>query len=247
MNYKQVYYPETKLGGFSNVDGTIAFYNRVNALLTPSSVIMDIGCGRGAYGDDLVPFRRQLRILKGKCQSVIGIDVAPVSQDNPFIDEFRLIEKETWPVEDQSTDLCLADNVLEHISDPDKFFSECHRILRPGGIVCIRTPNVFSYFGIVSRLVPNPQHTVVLQKAKDRVNEQDVFPTLYRCNTLGKLRKTLARHGFEPCAYGYDAEPSYLSFGRFFYFLGVLHQRFAPSFLKVGIHAFGVKVQTMPK
>jgi SAM-dependent methyltransferase len=241
MNYKHIYYPETRLGGFSNVDGTVAFYNRVNALLTPYSVIVDIGCGRGAYSDDPVPYRRQLRILKGKCMSVIGIDVAATGRGNPFLDEFRQIEGERWPVEDQSIDLCLADNVLEHVSDPDLFFSECHRILRDGGVVCIRTPNVFSYFGIISRLVPNPQHTTVLQKAKDRVNEQDVFPTLYRCNTLGKLRKTLAKHGFETMAYGYDAEPSYLSFGRFFYFLGVLHQRFAPSFLKVGIHAFGVK------
>ena len=247
MNFKQVYYPETKLGGFSNVDGTIAFYNRVNALTTPASVVLDIGCGRGAYGDDPVPFRRQLRILKGKCQNVIGIDVAPVGKDNPFIDEFRLIEKETWPVEDQSADLCLADNVLEHISNPDHFFSECFRILRPDGKVCIRTPNVLSYFGIISRLVPNPQHTAVLQKAKDRVNEQDVFPTLYLCNTPSKVRKTLARHGFEPYVYGFDAEPSYLSFGRFFYFLGFLHQRFAPGFLKVGIHAFGVKGLTISK
>ncbi len=247
MNYKQIYYPETILGGFSNVDGTIAFYNRVNALLIPESVVIDIGCGRGAYSDDPVLFRRQLRILKGKCQKVIGIDVSPVGQDNPFIDDFRLIENGSWPVEDGSADLCLADNVLEHISDPDLFFSECFRSLRPGGKICIRTPNVMSYFGIVSRLVPNPQHTAVLQKAKDRVNELDVFPTLYLCNTLSKVRKGLALHGFEPCVYGYDAEPSYLSFGRFFYYLGVLHQRFAPNFLKVGIHAFGVKGQSIPK
>jgi SAM-dependent methyltransferase len=247
MKYKLIYYPETKLGGVSNVDGTIAFYNRVNALLTPTSQVVDIGCGRGAYGDDQVPFRRQLRILKGKCQKVIGIDVSPAGRDNPFIDEFRRIEKETWPIEDQSIDLCLADNVLEHISNPDAFFSECYRILRTGGVVCIRTPNVFSYFGLISRLVPNPRHTSVLQKAKDRVNEEDVFPTLYRCNTIGKIRRTLTRHGFEPYVFGYEAEPAYLSFGRFFYFLGVLHQRFAPGYVKVGIHAFGRKAETINK
>src|SRR5512139_2576845 len=108
MNFKQIYYPETKLGGFSNVDGTIAFYNRVNALLTPASLVVDIGCGRGAYGEDPVPFRRQLRILKGKCQRIIGIDLSQAGHENPFIDEFRLIEKENWPVEDRSIDLCLA-------------------------------------------------------------------------------------------------------------------------------------------
>jgi SAM-dependent methyltransferase len=247
MKYKQIYYPETKLGGFSFVDGTIAFYIRVNALLTPESQVVDIGCGRGAYGDDTVPFRRQLRILKGKCHKVTGIDISTAGLDNPYIDEFRLIEKENWPIKNQSIDLCLADNVLEHISDPEAFFSECHRILRPGGVVCIRTPNVFSYFGLIARLVPNSQHTSMLQKVKDQVNEQDVFPTQYRCNTIGKIRQSLARHGFEPYVYGYDAEPSYLSFGRLFYFLGVMHQRYAPGFLKVGIHAFGINGQTVNK
>jgi SAM-dependent methyltransferase len=179
VNYKQFYYPESRIGGFTNIDGTIAFYSRVNALLTPASVVVDIGCGRGAYGEDRILYRRDLRILQGKCARVIGIDVDAKAVQNPFLDEFRLIEAGGLPVEDGSTDLCLADNVLEHLADPDRFFAECRRILKPGGLVCIRTPNVISYFGLLSRLVPNRQHVPVLQKAKDRLNEQDVFPTVF--------------------------------------------------------------------
>jgi len=48
MDYKQKFYPEVKFGGFSDVDGTIAFFNRVNALLQPSFTVLDVGCGRGA-------------------------------------------------------------------------------------------------------------------------------------------------------------------------------------------------------
>ncbi|HEX9617275.1 MAG TPA: hypothetical protein VGA03_07640, partial [Anaerolineales bacterium] len=99
MNFKSLYYPESRFGGFSNVDGTVAFYNRVNALVQPSSVVVDVGCGRGAYVEDPVPYRLQLRILKGKCQKVIGIDVDPKGKENPYIDEFRLIEGSRWPVE----------------------------------------------------------------------------------------------------------------------------------------------------
>jgi hypothetical protein len=46
-------------------------------------------------------------------------------------------------------------------------------------------------------------------------------------------------HGFEHVVYGYEAEPSYLSFSKFAYALGVLHQKLAPGFLRPAIFAFG--------
>lgn len=54
MGLKERFYPETTYGGFSYVDGTIAFFSRVNALLKPESVVVDFGCGRGAGGGFLV-------------------------------------------------------------------------------------------------------------------------------------------------------------------------------------------------
>jgi SAM-dependent methyltransferase len=241
MRFKQIYYPESRFGGFTNVDGTVTFYGRINALINPTSIVVDVGCGRGAYAGDPIDYRRRLRVLKGKCRKVIGIDVDEKAATNPFIDEFRQIQTETWPVERDTADLIVSDNVLEHIEDPENYFSEIHRILRSGGIVCIRTPNVLSYFGLISRLVPNRQHARALEIVKDGLNASDVFPTVYRCNTIRSIRNMLQKHGFEHCVYGYDAEPSYLSFSRFFYWLGVLHQRYAPEIFKVGIHAFGRK------
>jgi SAM-dependent methyltransferase len=241
MKYKRQFYPESRFGGFSNVDGTLAFYHRVNALIQPASVVVDVGCGRGAYGDDPVPYRLQLRILKGKCQKVIGLDVDLKGYENPFIDDFRPIQGDRWPVESEETDLCLADNVLEHVLDVDGFFSECRRVLKPGGYLCIRTPNLFSYFGLISRLIPNRGHVPVLRRVKARVLEQDVFPTVYRCNTIPAIRRKLDQCGFEHAVYGHEAEPAYLSFSRLAFSTGVFIQRFTPNLFKVGIHAFGVK------
>lgn len=39
------FYPEARFGGFSDIDGTMAFYLRVNALLGCDSVVLDFGCG----------------------------------------------------------------------------------------------------------------------------------------------------------------------------------------------------------
>jgi ubiquinone/menaquinone biosynthesis C-methylase UbiE len=40
---------------------------------------------------------------------------------------------ESLPFEDASFDVVLAENVMEHVADPDTVFAEVYRVLRPGG------------------------------------------------------------------------------------------------------------------
>ncbi len=239
-SYKTIYYPESSFGGFTDVDGTVAFYCRINALVEPSFVIVDFGCGRGSHQEDPVMFRRNLRSLKGKVSRVIGIDVDEVGQKNPCLDEFRsLAPGRPWPLEDGSANLVICDFVIEHLPDPASLFYEAKRVLAEGGYLCIRTPNVHSYVGIASRLVPNKHHGVVLSKVQTGRKEEDIFPTLYRCNTISAVRRLLSNSGFRGVVYGYESEPSYLSFSRLAYAIGVAHQKFAPRFLRPAIFAFG--------
>jgi SAM-dependent methyltransferase len=241
MSYQTRFFPEIRFGGFSHVDGTVNFFTRVNALLESDSVVLDVGCGRGCYADDPVKARRELRILRGKNRSVIGIDVDPAARLNPAIDECRLIESAHWPVEDESADLCLCDHVVEHIADPESFFAECRRVLRPNGFLCIRTPNAFGYVAIAARLVPNGLHGRVLRVVQDAREDKDVFPTVYRCNTRRKLRNILARNGFDSAVFTYDGEPYYLSFSKLAYRLGVTHQRYSIPCARNAIFAFAQK------
>lgn len=246
VDYKTLYYPEARFGGFTDIDGTMAFYARVNALAGLDSVVLDVGCGRGAYAEDSVGIRRNLRILKGKCRKVIGIDIlAEHGVQNAFVDEFRQIEGNRWPAPDKSIDLVLCDNVLEHVEEPSEFFAELRRVTRSGGYVCIRTPNVLSYFGVLSSLVPRRFHGEVVRRLQKARGGEDVFPTRYRCNTRWKLRRMLSKYGFAHHVYGYEAEPSYLNFSRFAYLFGVLHQRFAPNAFKVALFAFGQKLEAV--
>ncbi|HET6229105.1 MAG TPA: class I SAM-dependent methyltransferase [Longimicrobiaceae bacterium] len=239
MPYRSRFYPESDFGGFTDVDGTVAFFMRVNALLTPNAVVADVGCGRAQYADDPVAVRRQLRVLRGKCRRVVGIDVDPRAAENPYVDEFHLLTGARWPLDDASVDLCLCDWVVEHVADPDAFFSEAARVLRPGGHLCIRTSNAASYVGLAARLVPGRLHARVLGRVQVGRQEEDVFETSHRANTPRRLRRYLARHGFgRHAVYGYEAEPAYLSFSRIAYWLGVLHQRFMPRPFRVSLFAF---------
>ncbi|WP_373474687.1 hypothetical protein [Sphingorhabdus sp.] len=79
----QHFYPEAKATGFSHVDGGIAFYTQIAALLKPTDHVLDFGAGRGEQiVDDPVAYRRFLTNFQGRCARVEGCDVDPVVLTN---------------------------------------------------------------------------------------------------------------------------------------------------------------------
>jgi SAM-dependent methyltransferase len=238
--YEPQFYPEISFGGYTRFDGTIEFYTRVRALLSADSVVADVGCGRGEHQDDSLPLRRNLRCLKGSVARVVGLDVAGAGQDNATLDEFRqLTPNKPWPLADRSINLVLCDSVIEHLPDPDVLFREAQRVLVPRGHLCIRTTNLFSYVGLAARLMPNRYHAPILSRVQSERKEDDVFPTLYRCNTLRAIRRQFRKHHFHAVVYGHDAGPGYLVFSRIAYAAGFLHQRIAPGVIRPTIMGFG--------
>lgn len=241
QSFKLHCYPEAHYGGFSEHDGTIRFYSRVNSLLSSEATVLDIGCGRGAYANDVVPYRRSLRIFRGKCRQVIGIDVDPAGHENPYLDEFRLIAGDQWPVADESIDLAVADYVLEHVEKPDQFFSECARVLKVGGTLCLRTPNRLGYVALAAQCIPNRLHAAVLKRLGKTRGAEDTFPTVYRCNTRGQLRRVMERHAFDAHVYSYEDEPTYFVFSRMAYTLGTVWRRLIPSMFRGNLFVFARK------
>lgn len=239
LDPKSAQYPESRFGGFTDVDGGVLFYSRVRALLKATDTVLDIGCGRGSQADDPVPWRQDLSVLRGKAARVIGLDVAPDAASNPFVDAFLLVQPgESWPLADNSIDLAVCDFVIEHVDDPERLFAELRRVLKPGGHFCARTSNRWSYIALAARLTPRRLHRTLLAHAQPLRQAGDIFPTRYRCNTARRLRRALEQQGFDAVVYGYEAEPSYLSFSRLAYALGVLHQKLAPRFMRASLFAF---------
>lgn len=244
---KNRFYPESVYGGYTDIDGTVVFHSRVNALVNLDHVVIDVGCGRGGHLSDAVDLRRNLKVLKGKCRRVIGIDVDSDAADNPYLDEFRLIPPSMeFPLPGDIADVCVTDYVVEHVQDPIKFFSECYRVLKPGGFLCIRTTNLHSYIGLAATLTPNRMHARVVGWAQRERQSKDVFPTQYRANTRRKLSNMLRKAGFDASVYTHNPEPSYLSRSAIAYRLGVFYQRHAPRAWGAVLLAFARKKTKIP-
>lgn len=239
---QDIVYPERRFGGFTRFDPTVQFCARVQSLLKANDVVLDVGCGRGRRVDDRCAFRNSLQDLRGHNRTVIGIDVDADAATNPYLDQFQLIESlNRWPVENESIDLLYSDFVLEHVENPLGFFDEAARVLKPGGFICLRTPNAWSYISLVSKLVPNRFHAHVVAFAQGKRSARDVFPTYYRCNSRRKLGKQLSSHAIDACVYSIEADPSYMTFSRTAYRAAAIAHRLLPPPFRSTLLAFGQK------
>jgi SAM-dependent methyltransferase len=204
-------YPEVSISGFSRIDGTIAFYNQVNALCNRSSVVIDFGAGRGrAHSDDTCEYRRNLQSLKGKAAKVIGVDVSSEVLDNSSLDEAYIIGKDgVVPLPDMCADIIVSDFTFEHIDNPSLTAAEIHRLLKPGGWLCVRTPNRHGYIAVSNRLVPEGLKTRLLKRLQPTREEEDVFPAVYKLNTIKDLQRYFPLKDYRYFSFLYDAEPAY--------------------------------------
>jgi SAM-dependent methyltransferase len=223
--------PEIGAGGYARDDSTLEFYLRINALIEPSSVVLDLGAGRGALHDlesDRIP--QSLYALKGRVARLAGCDVDEVVLTNRSLDDTRVIPPDgILPYDDHTFDLVYSDWVLEHIDDVDGFVSEVSRVLKPGGWFCARTPNKWGYIALGSRLVPDRSEAAVLNKLQPGRYERDVFPKRYRLNTLPALKRAFSN--WRNCSYEYNATPGYHGNNPGIFTLIELFQKLAPRMM----------------
>ena len=105
-----------------------------------NSQLLDLGCGSGDFS---VEFSN--RNINVTCAD---IDSAYINKTyNLKCDSFDF-ENDKYPYPDNYFDYIFTKSVIEHIHDPDNFFKECKRILKPGGGLLIMAPDWKSSFKI---------------------------------------------------------------------------------------------------
>jgi SAM-dependent methyltransferase len=97
--------------------------------------VLDVGCGPGYIGS----------ALAGLGYSVVGVDSHADTnslRSAGYVEAFRLdIEQASIPLQD-SFDLLIFADVLEHLRDPEEVLERFRTLLVPGGHILLSVPNV---------------------------------------------------------------------------------------------------------
>src|SRR6476646_9047311 len=114
--------------------------------------VLEAGCGEG-YGADLIA---------DEARRVIGLDydesaVAHVRARYPRV-EMRHGNLAELPLPDGDVDVVVNFQVIEHLWDQGQFVAECHRVMRPSGVLLMSTPNRITFSPGLDTPV-NPFHT----------------------------------------------------------------------------------------
>jgi SAM-dependent methyltransferase len=149
---------------------------------------LDSGCGWRLLGEDLDPLENELVRL---AQVVIGVDL-----DFPHLRKHVNISRRTCaslaalPFSDASFDLITCNMVAEHLPDPLAIFREIARVLAPGGVFMVHTPNTRNYLVfanvLAKKLLPR---SLILKLVGDGRAAEDIYTTHYRANNTRELRR----------------------------------------------------------
>jgi 2-polyprenyl-3-methyl-5-hydroxy-6-metoxy-1,4-benzoquinol methylase len=98
--------------------------------------VLDAGCGVG-WGT---------ATLAAASARVTGVDVAPIAVEEARRGygaqaEFAVADLLELPFEDGRFDAAVCFEAIEHVADPGRALDELRRVLKPGGLLLISTPN----------------------------------------------------------------------------------------------------------
>lgn len=129
-------------------------------------VLLDVACGAGIGTHYL---------LKAGAHSCLGLDI-----DGPAIEDARATYKGCQFEQCDAMSLCVSDNsidvlvsfeTIEHLTNQANFLSECNRVLRPHGLLVCSTPN-----RAMTRWQPeNPYHLHEFTVAEFKSSLETIF------------------------------------------------------------------------
>jgi SAM-dependent methyltransferase len=117
----------------------------VQAAVPRRSMILDAGCGTGDMAAELMECGHE----------VWGLDIAEpmirLARERCGSDRFRVGDLEQIPFGDNVFDAVVCLGVIEYLDSDEHALREMWRVLKPGGIAVIATPNAISPLQLVDR------------------------------------------------------------------------------------------------
>lgn len=104
--------------------------------------LLDVGCSDGS-----------LTILVNEvlgAKEVCGIEISPVAAEQAEKKGIKVsvldVESEKFPYKDETFDVVIACDIIEHLFDSENLLKESYRVLRDRGYLILSTPNLASWY-----------------------------------------------------------------------------------------------------
>tara|TARA_A100001037_G_scaffold276839_1_gene276409 strand:+ start:856 stop:1563 length:708 start_codon:yes stop_codon:yes gene_type:complete len=173
-------------------EDTVRWLKQMGIDLSIHRQALDLGCGHGILGQALqkegcqVQFSDQRNTL---CPSLSEAPFIPIDLDRDSLDALG------------THDLVICSNVLEHLSDPDRFLNHCVSLLRPKGYLYLSWTNWLSFWGghdfsPFHYLGPRLGHRVfdrLIGRKRIHTPFETLYPT-YIGDTLNKINRLEGIH-----------------------------------------------------
>ncbi|UCD05646.1 MAG: class I SAM-dependent methyltransferase [candidate division WOR-3 bacterium] len=177
--------------------------------------VLEAGCGK----------RSVLKECELTPARTVGIEI--LFEDivqNQALDLRTVGNLEDLPFRDEEFDLIICRNVVEHLPSPRLVFDEFARVLKEGGMVMIRTPNIYNPLMFISAVLPLRLRCWIKRNLLHD-EEGDTFPTYYGCNSRRTMTSTLRKAGFTPEEVRFDGLMAYFDFSTVLLTLIVLYEK----------------------
>lgn len=170
-------------------DAAAGVHEKVFALLASKKPgrLLDVPTGEGAFA---------LRALAQGHEVVCG-DIAPARFRLSGVECRQLDLNQPWPIETNSFDYVVSIEAVEHLENPWHLIREAGRVLKPGGVFILTTPNILSVRSRLSYLLygyPNYFHYMV---EHDHLTHEEIALDHINPVTFLELRHILSRCGFQ--------------------------------------------------
>jgi SAM-dependent methyltransferase len=109
-----------------------------------SGVLADVGCGTGNLW----------RAVRDRFSRYIAVDAVRY-ESLPDEADFRPadLDRAPLPLQDGEADVAAAVETIEHLENPRALIRELSRVVRPGGLVVVTTPNQRSFLSLATLVV----------------------------------------------------------------------------------------------
>lgn len=116
--------------------------------------VLDVGCGAGV---EVVRFARAGARTVGVDLSEQAVMLTRQNLSHQGLDAgLTVADGEDLPFPDATFDYVFAHGVIQYAADDKRVVAECHRVLKPGGVVLFQVYNRISWLHLLSRVMKTP-------------------------------------------------------------------------------------------